>query len=326
SSADGLKWQLFAQIDPRGPHDTQSIIFWDPPSQKYLFYGRHRAVTSEIDILCRSVRRAELADLTQIVNTGLAIWPDQLDRSKHATAADQTPVDYYGATVFPYPETEGLYIMLAQAFWHWLPTDSQAGTLSPGMRDVRLAVSRDSRQFQRVGERKPFLRPGPAGRFDSRQIWAMPNPIIRGDEIWIYYSALNWDRTDQTDPAAPEGKRISGVGLARMRLDGFVSVDAEYGGGEFTTRPLRFAGNRLELNVDTSAGGAVRVEVLDEQGEPLPAFSGAQANWLIGNSVRMPVRWHGDPDIGSLEGRPIRLRFHLRDSKLYAFQFTSSGK
>jgi hypothetical protein len=321
SSPDGVHWTLYAEIPPQGPHDTQTIIFWDEPSQRYLFYGRHRAITPEIDILCRSVRRAELTDLTKIENTGLAIWPDQLDRAKHEAPAGQTPVDYYGATVFPYSETEGLYIMLAQAFWHWQPTDAETGTLAPGMRDVRLAVSRDSKTFTRVGDRRPFMRPGPSGRFDSRQIWAMPNPIIMDDEVWIYYSALNWDRTDATDPAAPQGQRVSGVGRAVMRLDGFVSVDAPYSGGEFTTPPMRFAGDKLVLNVDTSAGGGVRVELLDESGESIPEFSGENAPWLIGNSVRFPVHWRGKPELSRWADKPIRLRFSLRDAKLYAFQF-----
>ena len=59
SSPDGLKWTLFAEIDSRGAHDTQTIIFWDRHLERYLFYGRNKAVTPEIDIRCRSVRRAE---------------------------------------------------------------------------------------------------------------------------------------------------------------------------------------------------------------------------------------------------------------------------
>ena len=147
----------------------------------------------------------------------------------------------------------------------------------------------------------------------------MPQPIIRGDEIWIYYSALNWDRTDTTDPEGPDGRRMSGVGRAVMRLDGFVSVDAPYTAREFTTPLLDFSGRRLELNVDTSAGGAIRVEMLDDQGQETPELCGENAHWLVGNSVRMPVTWEGSPDLSRWQGQPIRLRFTLCDCKLYAF-------
>ena len=44
-----------------------------------------------------------------------------------------------------------------------------------------------------------------------------------------------------------------------LRLDGFVSADAPYGGGTLTTVPIVFEGRRLELNVETSVAGEVRV-------------------------------------------------------------------
>ena len=32
-------------------------------------------------------------------------------------------------------------------------------------------------------------------------------------------------------------------------------------------------------------------------------------------------RPEGDPDVGALAGRPVRLRFVMRDARLYSFQF-----
>ena len=319
SSPDGMDWSLWAEIDPKGAKDTQAIVYWDEPLQRYLFFGRHKKgrdekPTEEIDARFRSVRRAEMTDLREIENTGLAMWPDQLDRSVYPTEVDEPPVDYYGATVFRYPEAPDFTIMLAQAFWHWMPTGA------PGTRDVRLAVSRDTKTFVRCGQRQAFMRPGPDGRFDSRQIWALPNPVIMGDEIWFYYAGVNYDRAHGTDPTAPNGEHIGGIGRAVLRLDGFVSIDAPYEGGEFTTPVLTFAGSRLELNVDTSAGGSVRVELLTEDGRPIPGYSGVDSTWQIGNSVRLPVSWPGG-DLRPLAGQPVRLRFIMRDAKLYAFQF-----
>ena len=63
--------------------------------------------------------------------------------------------------------------------------------LLPGTLDVRLAVSRDGVNFQRKGDRKPFMSLGPAGSFDSQKVWAIPNPIRMGDELWIYYVGSN---------------------------------------------------------------------------------------------------------------------------------------
>ena len=63
------------------------------------------------------------------------------------------------------------------------------------------------------------------------------------------------------------------------------------------------------------------MELLDAEGTPLPGYAYADAVPLHGDSVRMPVRWKAGQDVGPQSGKPVRLRFHLRDCKLYAFQF-----
>jgi hypothetical protein len=75
------------------------------------------------------------------------------------------------------------------------------------------------------------------------------------------------------------------------------------------------------LNVDTSAGGTVKVEVLDESGAPLPGFSESDADALNTNSVRAICTWNGNADVGGLAGRVVKLRFVMRDTKLYSLQF-----
>lgn len=320
SSPDGIKWNFYSEIAPRGPTDTQNIIFWDKNLNKYLLFSRER-------IYGRSVRRAEMKDLSSnIENTGLVVWTDitdqyiyfsdRADKKKPEDIQNDVPMDYYGATVFPY---ENVYIMLAQAFWHWKGTGGR--DLRPGMRDVRLLISRDSKEFKRIGSRKKFMGPGPSGRFDSKQIWVMPNPIVMDDEIWIYYSGRNWDRTGRMDPDAPDGKRRAAISLAIMRLDGFVSVDAPYEGGEIITKPIKFKGDKLEINADTGAGGSIRVEILDKDGYPIPGFSIDESYWIIGNSVRFPASWKSDKNLKSINGETVRLRFVMRDCKLYSFQF-----
>ena len=84
-------------------------------------------------------------------------------------------------------------------------------------------------------------------------------------------SGLNKDHDGLVDPAA--GGYLSGIGRAVMRLDGFVSAEAEYGGGEIVTPIIRFSGERLELNVDTGGGGSVLVELQDAYGRPISGFA-----------------------------------------------------
>ncbi len=170
---------------------------------------------------------------------------------------------------------------------------------------MRLAVSRDGVKFRRAGGRKPFMPMGPAGRFDSRFIWAMPDPVRMGDELWIYYVGSNRDHDRYIDTAT-DGKHLTGISRAVLRLDGFVSADAEYAGGEITTPLIKFSGKRLELNLETSGGGSVIVELLDEKGETLPGFSKEDATPVNGNSVRTPVHWKENSDVGPLAGKRDR--------------------
>ena len=43
-----------------------------------------------------------------------------------------------------------------------------------------------------------------------------------------------------------------------------------------------------------------------------------------GNSVRIPVSWGKRRDVSELAGKPTKIRFAMRDCKLYAFQFVSA--
>jgi hypothetical protein len=109
-----------------------------------------------------------------------------------------------------------------------------------------------------------------------------------------------------------------------LRIDGFVSLHAPLGGGELTTKPLTFTGNRLLLNISTSAGGGARVELQSPDGRPLDGFGLDDCTEIIGDDLAFPVRWRGD--LGALAGRPVRLRFVLRDADVYSYRFTTEER
>ena len=278
----------------------------------------------------------------------IVMWPDDVDMGTYDTPAPvrpegperpygRVPVDYYGALVFKYPDPDGVYVMLANANWYWydrepvvtvvrddlgVPREETQNIYGPSRFDARLSVSRDGINFKRCGGRRAFLKPGTEGSFSSRMVWAMPSPIPMGDELWFYYSGINRDHDGIVDPTA--GRLLSGIGRSVMRLDGFVSADAGYGGGELVTPVIRFEGAKLELNLDTAGGGSVKVELQDHQGRPIANYAESDASFLCGNSVGMPVRWGEKTEVGELSGRPIKIRFVMRDCKLYAFQFRAS--
>ena len=179
--------------------------------------------------------------------------------------------------------------------------------------------SRDGIRFHRWDE--AFLRPGPeAGA--SRSNW------MYGDNYQGYGLFETASRIDgapnEISMLFSEGYWREGESRLRrytLRLDGFVSVQAPFHGGEVVTKPVVFDGDELQINYSTSAAGSARVELQDASGNPLSGFALDDCIESIGDSVQQTVRWKSGHDVGRMAGQPVRLRFALKDADLYSFQF-----
>ena len=88
---------------------------------------------------------------------------------------------------------------------------------------------------------------------------------------------------------------------------------------------VKFSGDRLELNVDCSAGGHLNVELQSADGQPLPAYTLADCDRIYHNNIRKTVTWKGQSGLSGLAGQPVRLRIVMRDCRLYAFQFSNKS-
>ncbi|MBM3854144.1 MAG: hypothetical protein FJ399_13475, partial [Verrucomicrobia bacterium] len=225
TSPDGVHWKVSEKpVTGLRAADTQPTWFWDPRVDRYVGYSREwvrfsgerrirMASYNESDDMhawdsSQVVLAADEADSVASLRPLVDIPSMSLDRDTlvgppmpRQPAADRGnsalfgpdnvplpggPLDIYGPGVFPYLEADGVYISLMSIFYHW---DSDG--LSPETSDVRLGVSRDARHFMRPDGRKPFLRVGPVGAFDSKWLWWMPSPIRMGDELWLYYFGAN---------------------------------------------------------------------------------------------------------------------------------------
>ena len=158
------------------------------------------------------------------------------------------------------------------------------------------------------------MRLGVTGRFDSRSLYMTPGVVAAGDELFFYYTGLSSRHDlDLDHDEQPCGGRL------RVRLDGFVSQDAEVQESSLTTVPFILEGNRLQLNMDASSRGWLKVEILDASGHALWGFSKAEADRLMFNDIAQAATWNGSRDLSGLRGRHVRLRFVGQSAKLYAF-------
>ena len=87
------------------------------------------------------------------------------------------------------------------------------------------------------------------------------------------------------------------------------------------TKPFTFKGKTLLVNFATSAAGEIGVEIQDAGGIPIPGFSLADSQKLIGNEIERTVSWKHGEDVSQLSGKPLRLRFVMKDAHLYSIRF-----
>jgi hypothetical protein len=302
----------FIAYSPDGLHWTTAIKIGDlrnvtgaPPTPNPRFFLIEQRWAPGTEHRYRAIWRTESHDLE---TWGGGTW------AILRQADDDSNLEFYHATShFVGTHTyHGLHL----GYYYRYHTQPEGATLADGTRmagtiDTSLMVSRDTIHWHLVDRSKPFLPVGSEGAWDAGMVFASPE-IVVGDELRFYYGA--W-RLEHSAGAKNDG----GIGLAILRLDGFVSVEPIRQEGSVTTKPFVLAGRRLELNFD-ARDGAICVEVLDPAGEPIPGYGRDEAATIQDlDGMRLEPRWEGHPDLNALVGRTVRVRFYLENAKLYAF-------
>ena len=342
-SPDGIRW---SPMSPRpvitdGSFDSQNLAFWDDVRGEYRAYWRvfSRGTADSPYVGVRDIRTATSKDFLR--------WENQSDLSY----VDSPPEHLYTTQIKPYHRAPHLLIgfpvryiepELGQAaaddargpagperVRQWSP--SMRALPEPAAREMRalaserygsalsetlLMASRDGVTFKRWNE--AFIRPGP----EREGTWNYGH-LFGGWHLVETKSALPGAPNELSFYATESYWTGQSSVLRRftLRLDGFVSVEAPLSGGEIITKPLRFSGRRLELNFATSAAGSVRVEIQDMDGKPLPGFALDDCPRIFGDAIGRQVTWKLGSDVREIGGRPVRLRFELKDADLFAFQF-----
>jgi hypothetical protein len=320
-SADGVRFSLLSQepavTEEPGAQptafDSQNVIFWDPVRAEYREY--HRDWSGVRDIMTSAS-----ADIRQFPRPQWLKFPN-------------TPrEELYTNPILPYPRAPHLLVGFPVRYTDrgWLDSlfdlpglEERLARASASPRfgtvitDAVFMTSRDGLTFRRWPE--AFIRPGGRQRGtwaygDNFTFWGLVDTAAAVEdaprELSLYATEGNW-----------EGTRVS-LRRYALRTDGFVSLNAPLAGGEAVTKPLVFDGGYLTLNAETSGAGGIQVEVQHADGTPVPGFALADCPEIICDSLCHTVRWQGNGgDLRPLAGKPVRLRFVLRDADLYAFQF-----
>lgn len=154
--------------------------------------------------------------------------------------------------------------------------------------------------------------------FVDDYVVAAKRNVTHKDEHWIFYGGAS-------ERHYSIGRDMK-IGLAKLRLDGFVCLAAGDKPGMVVTKAFKLEGNRLAVNVDAKAGW-VQVELLDENGKAVPGFCGRAAKKHKGvDELRLKTQWNSRGDLSRLKGRTVKLRFRLQNARLYSFGLGDSAR
>jgi hypothetical protein len=319
-SADGLKWTKMQnepilsgkQMPFRFDHlfDSQNLVFWSASESCYVCYFR---VWDGLRRIARSTSNdfrtwSQAVMMKQVHDDGVAV-------------TDAPAENLYTNQTSPYPRAPHIYLAIAARFFEGrqVLNDQQAAALqvNPGFfkdtSDAVLLSSRGGHVYDRT-YLEGFLRPG------------------IGPQNWVSrtnYPALNLVQTGPTElslyVSQDYAQPTSHVRRYSLRLDGFASVRAGVKDGELLTKPFTFAGDALEINFSTSAGGGLRCELQNPDGTALPGFALADCQEQIGNELDRVVTWKSGTSLRELVGKPVRMRVVLRDADFFSFRFRESA-
>lgn len=308
TSPDGFRWQ---DVGPTGPMDDRSTMFHNPFRNKWV-----HSIRAWLPPRCRCRLYREHADFLQAAAWSAGEPPYWVGADILDEAGDDAPQLYNVDAV--------AYESLMLGFFQILkgpPNHVGEATGIPKLTELTVAFSRDGFHWHRpcrcsfIGARR---EPGSWERGYVESTGGLC--VIAGDELWFYYSAYAGDPLRTGGDWTVNGTYANGaVGLAKLRRDGFTSLQARFPGASVLTRPVRFAaGGPLFVNANT-AGSELRAEVLDEQGKLLEGYTAADCLPFCGNSTCAPLRWKSRDMLAALRGRPVRFRFSLDRGDFYAF-------
>jgi len=302
-SGDGVHWKD-VQKEPvitKGAFDSQNVSFWSETEQCYVAYFRIFKDGK------RWVSRSTSDDFrkwSEPVEMGLDGKPRQHLYTNQTTPYVRAPHIYVGTPTRFMPGRRAL----SQEVLKTIGTP-QTWNYGNDCADIVLTSTRGGDDFKRTFL-EAFIRPGRDPRnWTSRASYAAHGIHVTGaDELSLFV---------QHNCGYP----TSHVRRYELRLDGFVSVNGPFEGGEMVTKALKFTGDRLTINYASSAAGGMHVEIQDASGRPVEGFAMGDCDEMIGDEIRRVVTWKGSGDLSSLAGKAIRLRFVLRDADLYSIQF-----
>lgn len=304
-SGDGIHWGN--PVGQGGSSGDRTTVFYNPFRKVWVYSLRSSSKVG------RTRRYLEATNVLAVANWSASapvewVGADRLDPPRSDL---KTPCQLYNLDAMPY---ESLLVGLF-SIWRGQPKDRAKPN------EVCVGFSRDGFHWQRP-DRRAFIQVS-----EKQGDWNWGNVQSAGGGCLVVARQLYFYVSGRAGIPGSSTSGVCATGLATLRRDGFASMDAEQP-GVLTTRPLKFSGKYLFVNVNTQ-GGELRVEIVDANGQPIRAtrkdgtpvvpFSVENCNPVNADSTLILVTWKDTRGVAPIAGRPVRFRFHLTKGSLYSF-------
>ena len=313
TSPDGLDW---GTVRDGGISGDRSTVFYNSFRKKWI-YGLRRSSPGG---------RARSYWESDDFERGMRWLPDEpvpwvrTDRLDPVDPRVGDSPQLYNMDAVPY---ESILLGFFEIF-HGPDNVKSAAAGIPKFTGLNFAYSRDGFHWHRP-DRKMAIDSEMRPTWDRGYVQSLGDICtVRGDKLWFYYIGFAGDENAKLGSPGV-GKAIrsgayanSATGVAFLRRDGFVSLNAGSKPLFLATRPVVFSGRCLFVNADVPQG-ALAAEVQDLAGKPIEPFTFANCRSVRADSTLTQIQWTGGSDLTKLANRPVRFRFKLENGKFYSF-------
>jgi hypothetical protein len=310
--SDGRAW---SDAVPTGiAADDYCSFFFNPFRQKWCFSIKKGTARGRSRFYHESDEFLKGADWSKAVYWTNADRLDQPEPANRYPGAGDPP-QLYSLNAVAYES-----LMVGMHYIHRGPRNEVCDKGKfPKLIDLELGFSRDGFHWHRPDRGGFIVGSRTEGAWDRAYLHSTAGVfVVLDDQLVFPYTG--------TSGIAPSGKRgmYSGasIGLATLRRDGFASMDAGEKPATLTTRPIKFSGEHLFVNLDAPQG-ELRVEVLTLEDKNYGPFTAEKCVPLRCDSTRQRVTWHGVESLARASNKNVKLRFTLTNGSLYSFWVTS---
>ena len=324
ASADGFSFNDMYELPLFGAFDSLNTALWDKNTEKYYVYYRtyHNKNTPEI-VQDRVLAPEDIRDIR------VATSENFRDFCVHGCInfGEESDIPLYTNCVSSYPFAPHIFVGFPSRYVNrgtWsvsyealctkegrLKRIKENARLGLALTDCIFMTSRDGVNFKRYNE--AFMTPG--AEYDGNWIYGdcypargfiLTDPEKNGEDVDQELSLLCHDRE----------KYGGNLRLRRytIRRDGFVSLHAGEEEKLLVTKPFVFEGEKLTVNLSTSAFGYAVFKLETADGKLC-----TESVEYFGDSTDKPIAFR-DPTV-LFSGKEVVMTVRLRDADIYSFRF-----